>query len=78
MNLIIIDDDPFVTGALKILLEANPNITVLASGSNGKEAVSLYRRHRPDILLMDIRMEEMDGLLLNRFYRNIRMPKSCC
>lgn len=62
MNLIIIDDDPFVTGALKILLEANPNITVVASGSNGKEAVSLYRRHRPDILLMDIRMEEMDGL----------------
>ena len=62
MNLIIIDDDPVVTGALKILLEANPNITVLASGSNGKEAVSLYRRHRPDILLMDIRMEEMDGL----------------
>lgn len=62
MNLIIIDDDPFVTSALKILLEANPNITVLASGSNGKEAVSLYRRHRPDILLMDIRMEEMDGL----------------
>lgn len=62
MNLIIIDDDPFVTGALKILLEANPNITVLASGSNGKEAVSLYRRHRPDILLIDIRMEEMDGL----------------
>lgn len=62
MILIIIDDDPFVTGALKILLEANPNITVLASGSNGKEAVSLYRRHRPDILLMDIRMEEMDGL----------------
>lgn len=62
MNLIIIDDDPFVTGALKILLEANPNITVLASGSNGKEAVSLYLRHRPDILLMDIRMEEMDGL----------------
>lgn len=62
MNLIIIDDDPFVTGALKILLEANPNITVLANGSNGKEAVSLYRRHRPDILLMDIRMEEMDGL----------------
>lgn len=62
MNLIIIDDDPFVTGALKILLEANPNITVLASGSNGKEAVSLYHRHRPDILLMDIRMEEMDGL----------------
>lgn len=62
MILIIIDDDPFVTGALKILLEANPNITVLASGSNGKEAVSLYHRHRPDILLMDIRMEEMDGL----------------
>ena len=62
MNLIIIDDDPFVTGALKILLEANPNITVVASGSNGKEAISLYHRHQPDILLMDIRMEEMDGL----------------
>lgn len=62
MNLIIIDDDPFVTGALKILLEANPNITVTASGSNGKDAIALYRQHQPDILLMDIRMEEMDGL----------------
>ena len=62
MNLIIIDDDPFVTGALKILLETNPNISVIASGSNGKEAISLYRQHQPDILLMDIRMEEMDGL----------------
>lgn len=62
MKIIIVDDDSLVAGALKTILEVNHEISVTAIGNDGKEAVSLYRRHRPDILLMDIRMKEMNGL----------------
>ncbi len=66
MNLLLIDDDALVTGALKIILEADPQITVVGCGSSGAEAISLYRRLQPDILLMDIRMKDMDGLEASR------------
>ena len=62
MNLIIIDDDPLVSSALKTILESQADITVCASGMDGTEAISLYRTHRPDILLMDIRMKHTSGL----------------
>lgn len=62
MRVLIIDDDFFITTALKTILEADSEIQVCSSGKNGKEAVSLYDSLHPDILLMDIRMEEMDGL----------------
>ena len=62
MKIIIVDDDCLVAGALKTILEANPDIEVTATGSDGEEACSLYREYLPDILLMDIRMKGMDGL----------------
>lgn len=62
MRVLIIDDDFFIITALKTILESDSEIQVCGSGKNGKEAVSLYDSLHPDILLMDIRMEEMDGL----------------
>lgn len=62
MNVVIIDDDYFVTTALKTILESDPEIHVTATGENGSEAISLYAVHKPDVLLMDIRMKELDGL----------------
>mgnify|MGYP000650316553 CR=1 FL=1 len=62
MNIVIIDDDIFVSGALKTILEASGKVTVAASGTDGKEAAELYKIHQPDVLLMDIRMKEMSGL----------------
>ena len=59
MKVLIIDDDFFITTALKTILEADPEIQVCGLGKNGKEALSLYASLDPDILLMDIRMEEM-------------------
>ena len=78
MKVLIVDDDFFITTALKTILEADPEIRVCGSGKNGKEAISLYDSLHPDILLMDIRMEEMDGLaaskeILSRYPR----PGSC-
>ena len=62
MNLILIDDDMLVTTALKIILEADPEFHVIATGTSGAEAIILYDIHRPDLLLLDIRMKDMSGL----------------
>lgn len=62
MNIIIVDDDCLVSGALKTILEVNGDIRVTAIGADGWEAIELYRKFRPDVLLMDIRMKEMNGL----------------
>ena len=62
MKLILIDDDSLVVSALKMLLEAQPDFEVTAAADDGSAALSLYREHRPDVLLMDIRMKETDGL----------------
>ncbi len=62
MNLMIVDDDPFVTQSLKIILESDPEIKVTKICANGKEAIASYSEVKPDVVLSDIRMEETDGL----------------
>lgn len=62
MRIVIVDDDALVSGALKTILEASEDVTVCGIGHDGREAVELYRRLKPDILLMDIRMGEVSGL----------------
>lgn len=61
MKIIIVDDDPLVVNSLKTIVNAS-GIEVLAIGYNGIEAVDLYKKHRPDLILMDIRMEKMNGI----------------
>lgn len=62
MKLVIVDDDSLVSLSLKTILEADNAAKVLAIGKNGAEAITLYETYRPDILLMDIRMDTMTGL----------------
>ncbi len=62
MKVLLIDDDKLVCSSLQIILSADPEITIVGTGNNGKEGVELYHRLRPDVLLMDIRMEVMSGL----------------
>lgn len=62
MNIIIIDDDRLAALSLKTILEASGDINITAVGYSGAEAVELYDKYLPDILLMDIRMEGMSGL----------------
>lgn len=67
MKLVIVDDDPIVVESLKLIIEGGSQkypepITVVATGNNGEEAIALYAAHHPDILLLDIRMEGMNGL----------------
>jgi DNA-binding NarL/FixJ family response regulator len=62
MRIILVDDDKLVCSSLKTILEVDQEIIVLGVGYNGKEAINLYRKLSPDILLMDIRMDTMSGL----------------
>ena len=62
MKLILIDDDCLVVSALKMILESEPDLEVAATAEDGNAALSLYREHRPDVLLMDIRMKQKNGL----------------
>ena len=62
MKVLLIDDDRIVCSSLKIILSSDSDITIVGTGFSGKEGIELYRRSKPDILLMDIRMEAMSGL----------------
>lgn len=62
MRVLVVDDDQLVAISLKTILESDEAIEVVATGHNGKEAVALFKEHQPDVLLMDIRMEVMNGL----------------
>lgn len=62
MKILIVDDDNLVSLSLKTILEASDEVTIAGIGNSGEEAILLYEEHRPDILLMDIRMEGMSGL----------------
>ncbi|WP_431914930.1 response regulator [Nonomuraea jabiensis] len=59
---LIADDQPEVRSALRLVLDAEPDIEVVAEAGDGSQAVRAAHRHRPDVVVMDIRMPRMDGL----------------
>lgn len=63
---VIIDDDPLVRAGLRLMLGGPDGVDVVAEGDDGDYAVELVGRHRPDVLLMDIRMARVDGLAATR------------
>jgi DNA-binding NarL/FixJ family response regulator len=62
LNVAIVDDDRLVCLSLKTIVEADGGVEVAGTGASGADAISLYDRLRPDVLLMDIRMDGMTGL----------------
>ena len=63
---IIVDDQVMVRAGLRMLLDEEPDIDVVAEAGNGIEAIAQAARYQPDVLLMDIRMPELDGLEATR------------
>jgi len=62
MKVLVVDDDKLVCSSLKTILESDEDIEVVGLGYNGKMAIDLYESLKPDILLIDIRMDAMSGL----------------
>ncbi len=66
VTVLVADDQDIVRAGLRMILDAQPGIEVVGEASNGREAVELARRLRPDVCLMDIRMPELDGIEATR------------
>ncbi|KOG87990.1 response regulator [Streptomyces varsoviensis] len=62
IRVIIVDDQAMVRAGFAALLAAQPDIEVVGDAADGREGVELSRRTRPDVVLMDVRMPETDGL----------------
>jgi DNA-binding NarL/FixJ family response regulator len=58
----VVDDQALVRGGFAMVLRIHHDIEVVAEAGTGLEAIEVARRHRPDVILMDIRMPDMDGL----------------
>jgi DNA-binding NarL/FixJ family response regulator len=66
VRVLVADDQGLVRAGFRMILEAQPDIEVVAEAVDGVEAVAAARRLRPDVVLMDIRMPRMDGLQATR------------
>ncbi|MEX1056291.1 MAG: response regulator transcription factor [Natronospirillum sp.] len=66
ITVLLADDQPVIRAGLTMILNAQPDIEVIAQASDGAEAVALARQHRPDVCLMDIRMPILDGIEATR------------
>jgi two-component system NarL family response regulator len=73
---LIADDHRLFAEALEAILSGEDRIDVVAHAKDGKEAVSLWEEHRPDITLMDIAMPVMDGVAATREIR--RLDEHAC
>jgi DNA-binding NarL/FixJ family response regulator len=62
IRVVLADDQQLVRAGFRSLLDHEPDVTVVGEASTGTEAVELVRRERPDVVLMDIRMPDGDGL----------------
>jgi DNA-binding NarL/FixJ family response regulator len=65
-TVLIADDDGLMRAGLAAVLSSDPRIEVIAEAANGHSAVVLARRHRPQVVLMDVRMPDLDGIAATR------------
>ena len=66
VRVLVVDDEELVRTGLRMILEAEPGITVVGQAADGADALAEVARLRPDVVLMDIRMPGMDGLEATR------------
>jgi DNA-binding NarL/FixJ family response regulator len=66
IRLLLVDDEELVRSGLRMILRSSGDIEVVAEAADGAQAVEQVRLHRPDVVLMDIRMPVLDGLAATR------------
>ena len=62
IRVLLVDDDVLVRSGLRVILDGEPDLTVIGDAGTGREALELSERTDPDIVLMDVRMPDMDGI----------------
>ena len=66
IRVLVADDQALVRGSFRLLVDTAPDLASVGEAATGAEAVELARREKPDLVLMDIRMPEMDGIEATR------------
>ena len=74
MNVLIVDDEPLAREGMKLLLKDEAEVASIAEARNGAEAVETIRSQRPDLVLLDVQMPEMDGFGVLRAIGAEHMP----
>ncbi len=67
IKVIIADDSDFVRDGMKIILDVDNDFDVIGCAANGKEAIEIAEKNKPDVFLMDIQMPEMDGIEATKY-----------
>lgn len=75
VRILLVDDQQMLRVGLRTLLELQPGMKVVGEGVSGREAIDLYESLRPDIVLMDVRMPDLDGVEATRRLR-ARWPEA--
>ncbi len=71
---LLVDDDALVRAGLRMILSSSEEIDVVGEATDGSEAVAAVQAHRPDVVLMDIRMPGMDGIAATSALRRLANP----
>jgi hypothetical protein len=66
IRVLVVDDQALVRAGFRMILEAEPDVEVVAEAADGVEAVAAVQRHQPDVVLMDVRMPNLDGIAPTR------------
>ena len=69
IKILIADDQELIRESLKIILDMNSDIKVIGLAENGNKVLEIVQKHLPDIILMDIRMPELDGVLCTKIIK---------
>jgi DNA-binding NarL/FixJ family response regulator len=75
IRIVIADDQALVRGGLRMILDAQPDLEVVGEASDGREALARARELQPDLVLIDIRMPELNGLEATRQLLTGRQPR---
>ena len=74
IRVLLVDDDALVRAGLRMILSSSEEIEVVGEAADGTDAVAAVQAHRPDVVLMDIRMPEMDGIAATSALRRLPTP----
>ncbi|MFE2617742.1 response regulator transcription factor, partial [Micromonospora chalcea] len=62
IRLLLVDDQHLIRAGLRMLCDAQPDLDVVGEADNGRDAITLAARLRPDVVVMDLRMPGVDGI----------------